>query len=203
MGKSVVTPEAVIQLAWLVWLISWFAAAAWSNPTVKRPGFGRELIYRVLAAAGALLLFGFYPRRFPGVPGRWQVGRGINWVMVVLAVLGLLLAWWARIYLGRLWSSSVTRKRNHHVVDTGPYALVRHPIYTGIILAAAATAVVRGTAVALAGAMLVTYSLYLKARLEEAFLRKELGTDDYHAYARRVPMLVPFMPVQDTPSDRA
>jgi len=203
MGKSVVTPEAVIRLVWLVWLISWFAAAAWSNPTVKRPGLGRELIYRVLGAAGALLLFGFYPRGFTDVPGRWQVGRGINWVMVVLAVLGLLLASWARIYLGRLWSSSVTRKRNHHVVDTGPYALVRHPIYTGIILAAAATAVVRGTAVALAGAVLMTYSLYLKARLEEDFLRKELGTDDYNAYARCVPMLVPFMPVQDTPSDSA
>src|SRR5438445_12979167 len=51
--------------------------------------------------------------------------------------------WWARIHLGRLWSSNVTRKKNHHVVDSGPYGIVRHPIYTGVIVASIATAAIQ------------------------------------------------------------
>jgi protein-S-isoprenylcysteine O-methyltransferase Ste14 len=110
-------------------------------------------------------------------------------VAVVLA--GLLFTWWARVHLGRLWSSSVTRKADHHVVDTGPYGIVRHPIYTGIILASLATAGMRGTALAWLGAGVMTTGWVIKARLEEEFLRDQLGTETYGEYARRVPMLVP------------
>ena len=91
------------------------------------------------------------------------------------------------------WSSSVTRKEGHHVVDTGPYALVRHPIYTGVLVAAAATAIEQGTAASLAGMGLITLGYWIKARLEESFLRAELGTDAYDAYARRTGMLLPFL----------
>jgi protein-S-isoprenylcysteine O-methyltransferase Ste14 len=86
----------------------------------------------------------------------------------------------------------VSRKAEHHIVDTGPYRIVRHPIYTGIILASAATALQRGTAQAWLGMSVMTLGWYIKARLEERFLRDELGADAYGAYARRVPMLVPF-----------
>lgn len=93
----------------------------------------------------------------------------------------------------RRWSGSVSRKAEHHIVDTGPYRIVRHPIYTGIIVASAATAAQRGTGQAWLGMGLMTLGWYIKARMEERFLRDELGPDAYGAYSRRVPMLVPFI----------
>jgi protein-S-isoprenylcysteine O-methyltransferase Ste14 len=80
------------------------------------------------------------------------------------------------------------------VIDTGPYALVRHPIYTGIIAAIVATAAAQATVTGITGAALVVFGLWLKARAEERFLTAELGADAYGGYRRRVPMLVPFLP---------
>ncbi len=187
------TPETVIGVVWLAWLVSWFVAAAWADRTVGRPAAQREVLYRLLVAAGAVMLFGMYPRRFSTEAVLWRAGPGVGWAMVAIAVFGFLFAWWARIFLGRMWSSTVTRKANHHIVDTGPYGLVRHPIYTGIIISAIATAVLRATALAFLGAGIMTVSWYIKARLEEDFLREQLGVEKYDAYAVRVPMLVPFI----------
>lgn len=82
----------------------------------------------------------------------------------------------------------------HRTVDTGPYGIVRHPIYTGILIAAFATAAAKGTVMGIAGALVMTLGLWMKARLEEAWLRSELGADAYDAYRQRVPMLLPFGP---------
>lgn len=188
-----VTPELAMSVAWLVWAVSWFAAAVWSDRTVKRPGTGREVGYRLLTITGAVLLFGRYPWEYSSKWFSWSVGSGVSWALVALAVIGFLFAWWARIYLGRLWSGTVTRKADHHLIETGPYALVRHPIYSGLLLSTLATAVQRGRMSALVGTALMMLGWYVKARLEEGFLREQLGRDEYDAYARRVPMLVPFL----------
>jgi len=71
--------------------------------------------------------------------------------------------------------------------------MVRHPIYTGLILALLATAVAEATITALIGAALVIFGIYLKASSEERFLRVELGPDVYDSYRRRIPMLIPFL----------
>jgi protein-S-isoprenylcysteine O-methyltransferase Ste14 len=125
----------------------------------------------------------------------WQPGAAPGWAMVGATVAGLAFTWWARLHIGRLWSSSVTRKADHRVVDTGPYAIVRHPIYTGIIIAALATSLLPPTVETIAGAACIALGVYVKARVEESFLREQLGEDAYAAYARRVPMLVPFLKV--------
>lgn len=88
----------------------------------------------------------------------------------------------------------MTRKTGHRVIDTGPYAIVRHPIYAGLILALSMTAAIGGTPLSVAGGLLLIAGITLKARLEERFLREELGPQAYDAYARRVPMLLPFGP---------
>ena len=187
-----VTAELVMKFVWGVWWILWMAAAVWSDRAVKAPARRHHVLYRVLPAAGVVLLFGAVRSR-SGEATLWRTPDVIAWAMVGVAAAGFVFTWWARIHLGRLWSSGVSRKAEHHIVDTGPYGIVRHPIYTGIILASAATAVQRGTAQAWLGMGLMTLGWYVKARLEERFLRDELGAEAYGAYARRVPMLLPFM----------
>ena len=84
-------------------------------------------------------------------------------------------------------------RRSHTLaVDTGPYRMVRHPIYLGLIFAAFATAIEKGTSFALFGAAVLTFAFYTNARPEERFLRVELGEGAYDAYARKTAMLVPF-----------
>lgn len=185
--------SVVVIWIWIIWLVSWVIAAFWSDRAAKRPPTRRQLLYRVLAIVGYCLLFGAYPHRFRQEIVLWRGPRVFDWIMVAMTVGGFVFAWWARLHIGRLWSSSVTRKAAHRLIDTGPYGLVRHPIYTGITLASIATACIRGTAAGWAGALVMTMGWYVKARLEEEFLRGELGEDQYGAYARRVPMLVPFV----------
>src|SRR4249919_3164494 len=125
-------PLAAIGLVWLAWVVSWALASMWVNRTVGKPPSGDEVRSRLMVGAGAALLFwGF--NNAPGYSGP------AGWILFSVVVLGISFAWWARLHLGKLWSGRVTRKEGHRVVDTGPYALVRHPIYTGVILSAFAT----------------------------------------------------------------
>jgi protein-S-isoprenylcysteine O-methyltransferase Ste14 len=186
------TPLLTISALWAAWLMSWIVASLWSNRTEKRAGIGAELFFRALFYCGAILIFGF-PSSRHYYPQLWSLGDAFNWTLVALTAAGLLFAWWARIHLGRLWSDWVVKKADHHVVDTGPYRLVRHPIYLGLIFAAFATAIERGTSFAMLGAATIAVAFYIKARREERFLRAELGEDSYGAYARKTSMLVPFV----------
>jgi protein-S-isoprenylcysteine O-methyltransferase Ste14 len=186
-------PQIALSLLWVVWWLSWWAAAAWSARAVSRPPRRHQIVYRLCAMAGVVLLFGPYTHDFRSEIVLWHASDAAVWLLDAVAAAGFAFTWWARIHLGRLWSTSVTRKADHHIVDTGPYGIVRHPIYTGITLAAIATAGVRGTVAGWAGAAVMTLGWVIKARLEEGFLREELGAEGYDAYARRVPMLVPFV----------
>ena len=184
MGNSI-SPLQAIWSAWGLWLISWLIAASWAARVAKRPVFGSQTLYHLVTLVGAGLLFSTTSR------SAWLTGAA-GWAMFALVVAGLAFCWWARLHLGAMWSGTVTRKDDHQIVETGPYGLVRHPIYTGIILAAWAHAVVVGLTPALLGAALITLGFYIKARLEERFLRQELGPDAYDGYRRRVPMLIPW-----------
>jgi protein-S-isoprenylcysteine O-methyltransferase Ste14 len=198
-------PDLAIFIPWDIWIVSWMAASLWTARTIKRRGFSGQLPYRTLTFVGFVCLLAPAVRRsgsefqlvnWPGILGTrfWIPPLAVGWTMVALAAAGFLFAWWARIYLGRLWSGSITRKEDHNVVDTGPYAIVRHPIYTGIYTAAIATMVATGTLHAIIGAVLIIVGYWVKARTEERFLREELGADAYDSYRRRVPMLVPLGP---------
>jgi protein-S-isoprenylcysteine O-methyltransferase Ste14 len=129
----------------------------------------------------------------------WMLGEAPLWTMnsyggasLWIAMLaGLFVTWWARMHLGRLWSGVITLKEHHNLIDTGPYAFARHPIYTGLVTALLATGMADATIPALLGAAVMTFGFWLKARAEERFLLFELGAV-YRAYCRRVPMLIPF-----------
>jgi protein-S-isoprenylcysteine O-methyltransferase Ste14 len=188
------TPQLAVIIVWVLWVVSWLVAAIWSDPATKRPAFQAEWLYRILTLAGGFLLFAYFGRFDAGRFRLWDVSSSIGWVLVAVAVLGFAFTWWARLYLGRLWSSSITKKADHYLVDTGPYAIVRHPIYTGIIAAVVATAVLKGAPTGIVGAILMTFGFWIKAKLEERFLREQLGPDAYDSYRRRTPMLIPFGP---------
>jgi protein-S-isoprenylcysteine O-methyltransferase Ste14 len=191
------TPEYTTYALWCAWLVSWIVAMLWSNRTEKRDTIRAELLFRVLFCVSVILLFAFPPRpHYYAQMQLWHFGDAMNWILVAPTAAGLLFTWWARIHLGRLWSDWVVKKAGHHVVDTGPYRLVRHPIYSGLIFAAFATAIQKGTPFALLGVAMVTLAFWIKARREERFLRAELGENTYDAYARKTAMLVPFVRIE-------
>ena len=186
-----IQPKQVLELIWIAWLISWVVASFWSGRTQKRAATVETWTYRAAMIAGGALLV---PWTGPllGEKQIWEIGWPGAIVLTAIMVAGLLLTWWARIYLGSLWSSVITRKEGHKIVDTGPYALVRHPIYTGLIIGLLATVAAEGRITGLIGGALVILGVWLKARTEESFLTVELGQEAYASYCRRVPMLVPF-----------
>jgi protein-S-isoprenylcysteine O-methyltransferase Ste14 len=183
-------PVAAMKWLWLAWVFSWLIASLWSSRAEARPKGSAEMLYRVVTLAGVALLFDLGRPILPS-PEIWRTPAIAGWILVGVTAAGLLFCWWARIHLGRMWSSSVTRKADHRIVDTGPYALVRHPIYTGVITASAAMALQKASLAALAGFALVVLGFWIKARLEERFLRAELGAEAYDAYSQRTAMLFP------------
>ncbi len=184
------TPGAFIAAAWIVWLVVWILAAGWSARTASHHDLGAESPSRVLTlAAVVMILASYWPLPEAML---WTTTREIGWAMAGLAVLGLGFTWAARLHLGPLWSSTSAPTEEHRIVDTGPYAVVRHPVYAGLLLAVAATAIERGRLETVAGALVLVAAISLRAKLEERFLRRDLGDESYASYRRRVPMLVPF-----------
>ena len=185
-------PAAVIVSEWVLFALSWLLAAFWRKSADRRLGFGRELGYRLVLIVG-LIVFAIPAHGYRGPLRLWSVSWAGAWACVGLIALGFAFAWWARAHLGALWSGNITTKADHRVVDTGPYAIVRHPIYTGLLLSLYATMAAKGTAYGVAGAAIITFGLWMKARLEETWLSTELDAGAYAGYRRRVPMLVPFL----------
>jgi protein-S-isoprenylcysteine O-methyltransferase Ste14 len=188
----IIKPNEAFAIIWLGWFLSWMTASFWSSRTEKRAATKETWSYRAAIFTGGVLMTP-WAAQIIGQSRIWEVGNNVAYGLIVVTLLGLSLTWLARIHLGRFWSSAITRKERHRLVDTGPYTFVRHPIYTGIITALVATAAIEATLAALVGATLICSGLWLKARAEERFLMVELGPDDYKSYCRRVPMLIPFL----------
>ncbi|HVY86603.1 MAG TPA: isoprenylcysteine carboxylmethyltransferase family protein [Caulobacterales bacterium] len=183
-------PGYLLIVIWVLWAASWIIASVWSSRVAARPSLARELPNRACTIIGAILLTGRY--HFPGWPQLWALSDTDAWFALAALLGGIAFAWWARVTLGALWSGNVTRKEDHRIVDTGPYGVVRHPIYTGILLGVWGTALFLGRWETLLGALLMTIGFWLKAKLEESFLVAGLGEAAYADYKRRVPMLLPL-----------
>ena len=186
-------PTSLLAIIWLLWVTSWVVASFWQarSEKVVRPWESRG--YLVPLIAGGILLSP-WAGQLVGEKPLYQIGAGGAYIAAALIVAGVSFTWWGRIYLGSFWSNAITRKEGHHVIDTGPYGVVRHPIYTGLIAAILVTGFAVGTISAIIGAFLIGLGQWQKARMEEVFLTEELGADQYGTYCRRVPMIIPFLP---------
>jgi protein-S-isoprenylcysteine O-methyltransferase Ste14 len=185
--------EHALFWLWGIWYASWLASLLWAGRAQSRPDWRQHGAYQMATMAGVFLLF-VVPSLPVVQPQLWTIVEPMGWLLLALTFLTFAFAWWARITMGRLWNGLISVNADHHIIDTGPFAIVRHPIYTAIIAAAFFLAIDLGTIAALAGAVMFALAFWMKASLEEVFLRKTLGPQDYDAYRRRVPMLVPFGP---------
>lgn len=114
------------------------------------------------------------------------------WLGFMLVLAGIALSITARVSLGGNWSGIVTLKQDHELVCRGPYRLVRHPIYTGILTAILGTAIAQGELRSLLAVALVAAAFVRKIGVEETFLAEAFG-DAYDRYRREVPALIPFV----------
>lgn len=177
---------------WIAFLLYWQIAATRAKTTTRlEPAFSRVL--RTIAFLIAIALF-FIPERL--VP--WLFWRLLPnplacfWIGAAVTLGGLLFAVWARLILGSNWSRSVTIKQDHELITRGPYRLVRHPIYTGILTGFLGSSVATGQLRGLLAFALVFVALWYKLRLEEAWMRSQFG-DTYADYSRRTAALVPWV----------
>ena len=176
---------------WLSWAVYWVWASRHAKPIERRESIGSRLLHVLpLLLAVGLLWSKRIPvallneRLFPWAP--WEF-----WIAALITAAGLLFTVWARVYLGRNWSGVVTIKQGHELIDAGPYALVRHPIYTGLLVAFIGSAVARGEWRGLLAVLIAWAALWRKLRLEERWMTERFG-EQYVAYCQRVPALVPF-----------
>jgi protein-S-isoprenylcysteine O-methyltransferase Ste14 len=161
--------------AWATWALLWLAMAFFSKATKRRENPMQRFEHLIPAVLGFLLIFR------EGFGGEWLSRRVFPsdplflWMCVIATVLGLLFAVWARLILGTNWSGSVTIKTNHQLIRRGPYRWIRHPIYTGMLAALLATAMIQGLLSGMVGFAFALLALYRKARREESFLAQEFG----------------------------
>ena len=189
MHHSALMYRQLMLWLWLAWVLYWVVSAFSAKTTQRRESLGSRLSHVVPLLIGvALILWPRVPwlslRLLPSGPLEFTLG-------VVLLALGLALTVWARVYLGRNWSGTVTLKEGHELIRSGPYAYVRHPIYTGLLVALLGSAVACGELGALIGWCVVAGAFIRKLRIEERFMR-EIFPGQYQGYCAQVPALVPF-----------
>ena len=169
------SPAQWIRGLWISFGLYWLVSALKLKKTKKRETWLERLRY-VLPLIVAFcflsrpeLRYGWLAVRFVPDTARMQ------WIGVLLTAAGVAIAFWARWHLGSNWSGVVTLKEGHELIRTGPYRAIRHPIYTGILLAMLGTAVATGEVRALIAVAITWLSFYQKARREESFLSEEFG----------------------------
>lgn len=177
---------------WAGWGLYWWQQSRGTKTNVWREPLGSRLLHIVPLVVASLLLVvrldwmqGLNHRFVPLSYALFWVGWGI-------ACSGLVFTLWARRHLGANWSGTVTIKSGHELITTGPYAFVRHPIYTGLLLGFAGSALAIGEWRGILALVIVTVALWRKLRVEERQMQQQFG-DAYRAYQRRVSALIPFL----------
>ena len=190
---SHLNPHLVCVYLWTAWWFSWLALAFLSKKTKQRESLVSRISYTLIAWFALWLMF--FARHLEAhlesavFPDRTWIG----WTGVVITALGFSMTYWARAILGRNWSPNVTIKEDHELIRTGPYQLVRHPIYTGLLIAAVGTALALNQYRGLLAVFALWVSFTLKRLKEEQFMRQQFGAQ-YMEYARTTGAILPRIP---------
>jgi len=182
--------RAWIDALWILFGLIWLIAAFNGKKTKRRETWLQRLAY-VLPLVAAWWLLARPQARIGWMGARFvPAGPAMEWIGVLLTATGVGVAFWARWHLGTNWSGVVTLKEGHELIRTGPYRRIRHPIYTGILLAVFGTMVTLGEARGLLAVAVVWLSFYWKARREESFLTQEFG-EKFEAHVKQTGMFLP------------
>lgn len=175
----------LILVTWVIFWIAWFAASIGTKP--GRTRWGRFAGFRIAIVLAVIILV--RARVFRGqsiVTSPWLEGIGL-----LVFVAGLALAVWARVHIGRNWGTPMSEKVDPELVTSGPYRVIRHPIYSGILLAMVGTAVAVSWYWLIAAVLLAGYFVP-SAVMEEHYMERSFP-DAYPPYKRSTKMLIPFL----------
>ncbi len=191
--RSSVPSEFFFPIAcdiWTVLCLYWILSALRIKPVKSRESLGQRLSYVLPLALGLTLLFN--PRaHYSWLGMRFALDTiAVAVAGIVLTAAGVALAMWARLVLGENWSAAVSIRKNQELIRMGPYRIMRHPIYTGMLLGLLGTAVVVGEVRSLLALVILGLGFYLKARREEVFLLREFGAG-FEAHAKHTGMFLP------------
>src|ERR1700686_5310125 len=181
----------IISGCWGAFFVVWVLAAMFTKRAVYHESGARRLRYIIPIAFGWYLV-----SRGHHLPRPFNIDiipqtDAILVAATILCLCGLGLCLWARAVLGRNWSGTVTLKENHELIVRGPYRLVRHPIYTGLLAMLTATELEQGHIAGMIGLILAFVSMWIKLSDEEEVMRKQFP-DQYAAYQKRVKRIIPF-----------
>ena len=172
-----------ISVGWIVFWIYWLASAAASKESVS--GGWRTRLTGVSVIAVIVIAVAF---RGSAVATHSVI---LGAVGAVLFVCGIALAVWARLHLGRNWGMPMTQRAAPELVTSGPYRFVRHPIYSGLLIAMLGTVLVNSLLGLIVVAVLTAYFYYC-GTVEERNLATTFP-EAYPAYRSRTKMLIPFL----------
>ena len=183
-------PLAACGWLWILWGAYWYISSKFVTETKETEGLFRRLQHLVPIVIGLALIFYGSSQNF--LSGVFHYSVFWKFVGVAITLMGLSFAVWARIHLGCYWSGTITLKEGHHLIQSGPYRLVSHPIYTGFLAGALGSAIASGTIDAVAGLIIIVIAYLVKIKREEVVLLKEFG-QEYADFKTSVSALIPYV----------
>jgi protein-S-isoprenylcysteine O-methyltransferase Ste14 len=182
--------RVLIEFPWIVFLVYWIVGAIKTRATREKESFASRSAVLLIEVVGFVLIFS-------GSMGVGFLGTRFIPRTMVSAILGMVLTWsgvglaiWARYHLAENWSARVTIKEDHQLIRTGPYTHLRHPIYSGLVLATIGSALVIDEWRCVLGICLVLAGYCFKARKEEAMLSQQFG-DAFREHQKHTGFLIP------------
>jgi protein-S-isoprenylcysteine O-methyltransferase Ste14 len=180
------------DLLWLLICAIWLGSSPFVKPTIHKQSVYSRLEQAAVFGVGLYLLFGS-----PSTPDWFNQPVFTVTIPIALAGLGIAacgagFSIWARLTLGENWSATATIKRDHALIMRGPYRAVRHPIYTGILVALLGSALQQGLVRSFLAVLICAVGLWLKVAVEEQFMVQRFG-EQYLRYRRDVSALVPYL----------
>ncbi len=186
---SPLLPLQACAWLWGIWLFYWVVSSQFVLKQKKREGLAR-IQHTIPTMIGIFSVFHLLSDK--AWLGYFYSSVPVMWAGVAIVVFGHAFSVWARLHLGKYWSGTVALKQGHKLITTGPYALVRHPIYTGLLASVLGSAVAAGTKESFLGFALMLPAYLVKWRREERLMEGEFG-QEYRDYMAKTKAIVPFI----------